>query len=245
MKSFLVVIVILAAFTGCVKKNKVPVASTEVANPVANPAMHQVKVEEVIQASNYTYLRVSENNADIWMAVNSQEAAPGEVYYYDAANALEMKDFNSKELKKTFPSIFFVQNLSKEPIAAPATGGMGQQKLPNKPVKNAAVKKDGVSVAPAQDGLTIDKLYADRSNYAGKKIKMKGQVVKINEGVMGKNWIHIQDGTGTDNFDLTVTTLDGMKMDDVVTFEGTISLKKDFGYGYFYDVIMEDAKLVK
>jgi hypothetical protein len=242
MKSFLVIIVMLVAFTGCVKKNKVPVASTE----VANPAMHQVKVEEVVQASNYTYLRVSDNNAEIWMAVNAQEAAPGEVYYYDSANALEMKDFNSKELKRTFPSIYFVQNLSKEPIAAPAAGAsMGEQKLPAKPVKNAALKKEGVSVAPAQDGLTIDKLYADRSNYEGKKVKMKGQVVKINEGVMGKNWIHIQDGTGTDNFDLTVTTLDGVKMDDVVAFEGTISLKKDFGYGYFYEVIMEDAKLVK
>ena len=242
MKSFLVVILILVAFTGCVKKNKVPVASTE----VTNPAMHQVKVVEVVQASNYTYLRVSENNAEIWMAVNSQEAAPGEVYYYDNAQALEMKDFNSKELKKTFASIYFVQNLSKEPIvagAAPAVGG--ERKMPDKPVKNAAAKKEGVSVAPAQAGLTIDKLYADRSDFAGKKIKMKGQVVKINEGVMGKNWIHIQDGSGTENFDLTVTTLDGVKMDDVVAFEGTISLKKDFGYGYFYEVIMEDAKLVK
>jgi hypothetical protein len=63
---------------------------------------------------------------------------------------------------------------------------------------------------------------------------------------MGKNWIHIQDGSGdSGNFDLAVTTLDGMKMDDVVTFEGTITLNKDFGAGYFYEIIMEDAKLVK
>lgn len=243
MKSFLVIIVILVAFTGCVKKNKVPVAATQ--TEVANPAMHQVKVEEVIQASNYTYLKVSENKAELWIAVNKQEAAPGEVYYYD--QGLEMKEFNSKELKRTFASIYFVQGLSKEPIAAAgnATTAMGENKMPNKPVKNAAQKKEGVTVAPAQAGLTIDKLYADRSNFEGKKIKMKGQVVKINEGVMGKNWIHIQDGSGTENFDLTVTTLDGMKLGDVVAFEGTISLKKDFGYGYFYEVIMEDAKLVK
>jgi hypothetical protein len=239
MKSFLVVIVILVAFTGCVKKNKVPTAATE----VANPAMHQVKVEEVVQTSNYTYLKVIENNAEIWIAVTSQEAAPGEVYYYD--QALEMKNFESKELKRTFESVFFVQAISKEPIVAGAApSAMGEQQMPTKPVKNAALKK-GVSIAPAQDGLTIDKLYADRNNYAGKKIKMKGEVVKINEGVMGKNWIHIQDGSGTENFDLTVTTLDGMKLGDVVAFEGTISLKKDFGYGYFYEVIMEDAKLVK
>jgi len=234
MKSFLVIIAILIAFTGCIKKNKVPTAQ-----PLANPSSHQVKVEEVIQTSNYTYLKVSENNAEIWMAVNHQEAAPGEVYFYD--QALEMKNFNSKELKRVFASIFFVQGLSKEPIVASA-----QSPQAMKPVKNAAVPKEGISVAPAQDGLSIAKLYADRSNFGGKKIKMKGQVVKKNDGVMGKNWIHIQDGTvDAENFDLTVTTLDSVKLNDVVTFEGNISLKKDFGYGYFYEVIMEDAKLVK
>ena len=234
MKSFLVIIAILLAFTGCVKKNKVPTAEA-----VAHPGMHQVKVEEVVQTSNYTYLKVSENNADFWIAVNSQEASPGEVYYY--GEALEMNNFNSKELNRTFETIYFVQGISKEPVTAVA-----ENKLPAKPVQPNITMKEGVSVAPAQDGLSIAKLYADRSAYAGKKIKMKGQVTKINEGVMGKNWIHLQDGTNDgENFDLTVTTLDQVKVDDIVAFEGTITLKKDFGYGYFYEVIMEDAKLVK
>ena len=75
---------------------------------------------------------------------------------------------------------------------------------------------------------------------------MKGQVVKINDQVMDRNWVHIQDGTSeAGNFDLTVTTQDSVKMDEVITFEGTIHLKKDFGYGYFYELIMEDAKVVK
>jgi hypothetical protein len=75
---------------------------------------------------------------------------------------------------------------------------------------------------------------------------MKGQVVKVNDEVMGKNWVHIQDGTKDgDHFDLTITTLDKVAIDDIVTFEGTITLNKDFGYGYAYEVIMEDAKLMK
>ena len=234
MKSLLVIIAILVAFTGCVKKNKVPTAQT-----AANPAMHEVKVEDVVQTSNYTYLQVSENNAEFWIAVNRQEAAAGEVYYY--AEALEMNNFNSKELNRTFETVFFVQGISKEPVAAAADNTM-----PAKPVQPNITAKEGISVAPAQEGLSIGKLYADRSSYEGKKVKMKGQVTKINDGVMEKNWIHIQDGTNdAGNFDLTVTTLDKVKMDDVVTFEGTITLKKDFGYGYFYQVIMEDAKLVK
>ena len=225
---------ILVVFSGCVRKNKVPTGQT-----LVNPAMHEVKVEEVIQASNYTYLKVSENNTDYWMAVNKQEAAKGETYYY--VQSLEMNNFNSKELNRTFDTILFVQGLSNQPIPA-----VTETQQPNKPVKAVATMKDGVSVAPAENGLSIARLFADRKDYAGKVIKMKGQVVKINDQVMGKNWVHIQDGTNdSGNFDLTITTLDSVKMDEVVTFEGTIGLDKDFGYGYFYPLIMEDARIVK
>ena len=248
MRSLFVILILLVGFSGCVKKNKVPTAQT-----AANPAMHEVKVEEVIQTSNYTYLKVSDNGAENWIAVNRQEAAVGEVYYYE--QALEMKNFNSKELKRTFETIYFVQGISKEPIAAaPASGmgGMGEMgkmggsMAASHTSKSAETAKEGISVAPAEGGVSIGELYKNRANYGGKIIKVKGQVVKINEEVMGKNWIHIQDGTKDgEDFDLTITTLDGCKMDDVVTFEGIISLKKDFTHGYFYEVIMEDAKLVK
>jgi len=234
MRSLFIILALLIGFTGCVKKNKVPTAQS-----VTNPAMHEVKVKEVVQTSNYTYLKVTDNGAENWIAVTRQEAAVGEVYYYD--EALEMKNFNSKELNRTFETIYFVQGISKEPIAAAAEPQMG-----NKAVQPTLTIKEGISVAPAEGGVSIANLYASRNDFGGKKIKMKGQVVKINEEVMGKNWIHIQDGTKDgENFDLTITTLDKVKLDDVVTFEGTISLKKDFGYGYFYELIMEDAKLVK
>ena len=240
MRSFLVILTILIAFSGCVKKNKVPTAQTQTQTQ-ANPGMHEVKVTEVIQSSQYTYLKVAENGAENWIAVTRQEAAAGETYYY--GEALEMKSFESKELKRTFETIYFVQELSKQPKAKEAA-------LPN-PHGNSMGKvtvaqKEGISIAPAQEGLTIAKLYSGKSDYAGKKIKMKGQVVKVNNEVMGKNWVHIQDGTKDgDHFDLTITTLEKVELDAVVTFEGTISVNKDFGYGYAYDVIMEDAALVK
>ena len=234
MRSIFIILVFLVGFSGCVKKNKVPVAQN-----LANPAMHEVKVNEVVQTSNYTYLKVNDNGAENWIAVNRQEAAVGETYYYE--EALEMKNFQSKELNRSFETIYFVQGLSRQPGAAPAEMPMG-----NKPVKPTLEMKDGISVSPAEGGVTVAQLFASRNDYSGKKIKVKGQVVKINDEVMGKNWIHIQDGTKDgENFDLTITTLDKVMMDQVVTFEGTIALKKDFGYGYFYEVIMEDAKLLQ
>lgn len=235
MKSILVVLIMMVAFTSCVKKNKVPTAQE-----VTQPGTHEITVEEVVQTSGYTYLRVQENGVEKWIAVNRMEAAPGEKYYY-AQEGLEMKNFNSKELKRTFETIYFVDALSKEPITAHA-----HNHAEIKPVQAKLSQKEGISVTPAQEGLTIAKLFADRANYDGKTIRMKGQVVKINDEVMDRNWVHIQDGTSEGgNFDLTVTTKDSVKMDEVVTFEGTIHLKKDFGYGYFYEVIMEDAKVVK
>lgn len=235
MRSLFVILSILVIFSGCVRKNKVPTAQNQSA---ANPSMHEVKVEEVIQASQYTYLKVSENGAENWIAVNRQEAEKGEIYYYN--KALEMKNFHSKELERDFETIYFVQEISTLPI-------IGDVQTPaQQGNKVASTQKEGISVAPAEGSVSIAQLYAGRNDYAGKTIKMKGQVVKVNEEVMGKNWIHIQDGSKDgENFDLTITTLDKAAVDELVTFEGTITLNKDFGYGYSYELIMEDAKLVK
>jgi len=233
MRSLFICFTILVGFSGCVRKNKVPTVQN-----AANPSQHEVKVEEVVQASNYTYLKVSDNGAENWLAVTKQEAAAGETYYFN--QALEMKNFNSKELKRTFESIYFVQEISKQPIIA------GIPTPANHKGKGNLVKAEGISVAPATGSVSIADLFAKKDSYSGKTIKMKGQVVKINNEVMGKNWIHIQDGTGTsEDFDLTVTTLDKAAVGDVVTFEGPITLKKDFGFGYYYEVIMDGAKLVK
>jgi hypothetical protein len=70
--------------------------------------------------------------------------------------------------------------------------------------------------------------------------------VKFSGGIMNRNWVHIQDGTKDNGkFDLTVTTQDSVKVGDVVIFEGKIALNKDIGAGYFYEILMEDAKMRK
>ena len=83
----------------------------------------------------------------------------------------------------------------------------------------------------------------NQDKYNGKKVVIKGEVVKTNFEIMNRNWFHIQDGTADGNkFDLTVTSLEkDVKVGDVITFEGKIALNKDFGYGYYYEVLMEEA----
>jgi len=105
------------------------------------------------------------------------------------------------------------------------------------------LEQKDITVDVAEGGITISDLYSNRDSYADKMVKVRGEVVKVNPDIMGINWIHIQDGTSdSGNFDLTVTTHDKPEVGDIVTFEGKISVNKDFGAGYKYNVIMEDAK---
>ncbi len=108
------------------------------------------------------------------------------------------------------------------------------------------VKKEEVDVKPAEQGITIAELLADKQKYAGKTIRIKGKVTKFNAKIMNRNWIHIQDGTEyAGKFDLTATTDIEAIVGETLTLEGTITLDKDFGYGYSYEVLMEDAKPIK
>lgn len=100
------------------------------------------------------------------------------------------------------------------------------------------------SVEPCQGCIKISELLAKKKDYKGKEVKVTGKVVKFNAGIMERNWVHIQDGSESDGeFDLTITTMASVAVGDIVTFTGKITLEKDFGYGYFYDILMEDGVL--
>jgi hypothetical protein len=199
------------------------------------PGTHGVTVTEVIQTSNYTYLQVEENNIKFWIAVVRVEAKPGDSVYYTKAS--EMKNFVSKELGRTFPSVFFVQDPSNKLITENAAAPMLTPKKPE------IVRWSEISVETPKGGIIISDLYKNKGSYAGKTVIIRGVVVKYNPQVMNKNWVHIQDGTEfSGKFDLTVTTIDSLSIGSKVTFKGIIRLDKDFGSGYKYDVIMEEAK---
>ena len=200
------------------------------------PGTHEVTIAEVIQTTKYTYFLVEEDESEYWIAVTKREGAQGDVIYY--SNPLEMNNFVSKELGRTFPTIFFVQNVSNEPLLNESSAS--QQMTQKKP---EIVKLENVKINPVKGGITISELYKGKDKYAGKTVIIRGVVARYNNKVMGKNWVHIQDGTDfSGQFDLAVTTMDSLAVGNTVTFTGMISLNRDFGSGYFYGVIMEDAK---
>jgi hypothetical protein len=206
--------------------------------------LHNVIIEEVIQAKSYTYMRVKEGKIEYWIATIKDDAEVGKEYSF--GEALEMTNFRSKELDRTFATIYFIsessesagsqQNTLSTPASMPLTT-MGRPKVE---------LKTSVIITQSPGGISIGELYKNRDRYANKKVTVKGKVVKVNNEVMDRNWVHIQDGTSNaGSFDLTVTTLDFAKVDDIVEFEGTIILNKDFGAGYTYEMIMEGGKIKK
>ena len=108
----------------------------------------------------------------------------------------------------------------------------------------AAPKFDFSKIVKPKDGKTVQEVYQEKAKLNGKRVTLRGKVVKYNEAIMGKNWLHLRDGTGKDpTDDLTVTTQAKAKVGDTVLVEGTVTLDKDLGAGYKYDVIIEDAKV--
>ncbi len=199
------------------------------------PGNHKVTVTEVLNAQAYTYLNVTEEGNTFWIAVPTIEAQMGEELYF--SQFMEMVQFESKDLNRVFESVLFVSDISKEPIANAPHQAMSMG-------KPSAVKKE-ISLEPVQGGITIQELFANKEKYNGQTIAIKGQVVKVNYGIMDKNWFHIQDGTEHNGqFDVTITSLaEDVEVGDQLVFQGTVSLNKDFGAGYAYDVILEDAVL--
>ncbi|NQU52229.1 MAG: hypothetical protein HQ522_06780 [Bacteroidetes bacterium] len=230
------ILALLVVFSSCVKNKKGQVVE------IAAPTNAKVfEVVEVVQANSYSYLKVKENFSERWVAVTKQEFAVGDVYYYDSA--LEMRDFISKDLDRTFDVVYFVNAISKTPLNQMPQNAMGAG-APAHSGKVETKEKSTVTLEKGDKEITIAQVFANRKDYSSKEFEIRGVVVKVNKQVMGKNWIHIQDGTNdAGNFDLTVTTQGEAEVGDEVTFKGKLTLNKDFGAGYSYEVIMEDAVL--
>lgn len=95
---------------------------------------------------------------------------------------------------------------------------------------------------------SIETVWKTRQALAGKSVTVKGKVVKYNGGILGVNWIHLQDGTGNakdGTNDLTVTSTDEAKLGTEITVTGVVTINKDLGSGYNYPVIIEKAKIVR
>ena len=196
--------------------------------------IHKVEALEVLQTTNYTYILGKENGIEQWVAVPKMEAMVGEFYYYQ--EGMEMRDFKSTELDRTFSSILFLGSATSAGQMEKDKEDMNKPSAPQELASNDPIE-------PVNGGVSLTELLNNMEKYAGQEVLIRGKVVKYNSGIMGSNWLHIQDNV--DNNDLTVTTSMEASVGDIIVLHGKITLNKDFGSGYFYDIIMEDAKIIE
>ena len=235
-------LVLVIAFSSCVRNKSGVITQSQSAADGKS-----FEVVEVIQGSSYTYIKAKESTGEKWMAVSKQDVQTGGVYYYD--EGLPMNNFHSKEIDRTFDEIYFVNTISTTPLEKGAMGGMGAMdgtgEAESRMGKVINEQNSTIKLEKQTGEITVAQIFANRNDYSGKEVEIRGVVVKVNEQVMGKNWIHIQDGSNDNgNFDLTITSTELPAVNDEITVKGKVILNKDFGYGYTYEVIMEDAAIV-
>jgi hypothetical protein len=243
--------------TGC--KNETPkTAEQQPAPQAAAPASQQTatpaagqpgSVIETMDAGGYTYVQVDTGSEKIWAAAPKFDVKVGDPVV--VPQGMPMKDYHSKTLDRDFPVVYFVGSImvggSEAAVATPSQmpgdhSGTTPSNTGTPEVTKTDVDLSGIQVADG--GKTVQQVYEDPAGLAGKNVKIRAKVVKFNADIMGKNWLHIQDGTGADGTnDLAVTTTATANIGDTVLVEGVLVTDKDFGYGYKYAVLIEDAKL--
>ncbi len=224
-------------------------------------------VLETMDAADYTYIKVQTDKESVWVAMPATKVEKGIRVNY--ALGMVVRDFKSKTLGRTFTKVIFSPGLTSE-TSAPVQVQTAQKTTSTSSFSEAVKKEtqqqnpvqaqtqlsagsagatvplieEAVTPATGENSYTVGQIFADSKQLDGKTVQVRGKVVKINLNIMGKNWIHIQDGTGDpmkNSHDLVVTSSSTPELDQIVLVNGNVAANKDFGYGYKYDVLIEDA----
>ncbi len=205
-------------------------------------------VIETMDSGGYTYAKIDDGNGKYWIAGPKTQISVGDKISF--APQMWMENFPSKTLNRTFDKILFVA------VIAPLKGETAHncencdkqsKPAPQTETDNAKSSAPAVKVAKPEGGYTVAEIFAQSASLKNKSVEVNGKVTKVIRGVMGKDWVHIQDGSGSEGKnDLVVTSPSAdVNEGDTVTVTGTVKTDVDFGYGYFYPVLIEDASFKK
>jgi len=191
---------------------------------------YSAKVLETLESGGYTYMKVQEGKNSYCIAMTHRDIKVGDSVKYTEQGW--MKNFHSKTLNRTFESILFAGDVTDNKLA--------KKTVEEKPSVLTSTYKE-------KNTVTVGELFANRDKYVGKTVTVKGKVTKTSNGIMKLNWLHIQDGSNFQNMnDLVFTSTQATPaIGSVIYAKGTLIKDKDFGYGYFYPVIIQNATFEK
>lgn len=231
-----------ASMEASTEENISPPSNGESASPMD---LHEIKVLDIFHSAKYTYLEVLEKNSKGCVAIPlNKEVKKDKTYYF--RGGILMANQEKLNFSQSYDAVHIVAMLSDSPSMNEMN--TASEIVPSTPESNKEINIKSLKIVPIKGAIKLSELLNAPEKYEGKNILVQGIVVKMNRMILNKNWIHIQDNTSDkkgNKCDLTITTLDESQIGDLVAFEGIISLHKDFGAGYQYDIILEEAKLKK
>lgn len=222
------------ASTGVFSSNTGTELPPLVSEQASGSDVHTVVVKDVLPTSKYVYLYVSEKGQDFWIATSKQEVNIGETYHYKGG--LLKTNFQSKEHNRVFDKMFLVSRI------VPVDHGNSAATAVSNPTPE--MDKPETRDIEEEGSVRIANLIKEPEKYAGQTIQISGECVKVNPNIMGRNWLHLKDGSA-DDFDLVITSDLAVPEGHVVTMQATVALNKDFGAGYRYDIILEEGVLIR
>lgn len=201
---------------------------------------HSGLVVSVKHADSYTYIELDEGDKIVWIAGPAISLKTGDKI--STSKGAEMRDFFSKTFNKSFRTIFFVGKINIE--GAPEVPQPEEESITINAAERAPAPTEG-EISFSDDVYTLKNVFNLRSTLKGKRVKVRGKIVKASGSIMGKYWYHIQDGTdmGPHNADLVMTSATELEAGDVVEAVGMLMLDRDFGSGYKYPIILENAEI--
>ena len=208
--------------------------------------LHKVVVKEVLPTDRYVYLNVTEAGKQFWLATGKQDVTLGNTYFY--RGGLLKTNFESKEYKRVFDTIYLVTSLVAENHGNNTGNLTADFSEEGSKMQTTSEKKDipthTEEITQHKGSIKIAELVANPTAYKGKTVQLTGKCVKINPNIMNRNWIHLQDGSKND-YDLVITSNTFVPEGKVVTIKAEVSLNRDFGAGYRYDLILENGTILE
>lgn len=219
---------------------------------------HNGVVKETMDAGGYTYILVVNDTHETWVAIPPTKVTVGETVEY--IHGIQLENFASKTLNRTFDNIVFSEGLESDtPKAGGSHSDLFASAVENEKNQGSSAQlepsvgssgavtpliAENIAKASGDNAYTVGELYTKRLELKEATVRIQGEVVKVTPNIMGKNWIHLQDGSGDpmkNTHDLVVTSSELPAIGKVLTFEGKVTVDRDFGYSYQYDLLVEEG----
>jgi len=198
----------------------------------------EVHVLEMLEGERYQYLRVRmADQSETWLVTRKGDFAAGGHYVFH--QGLYKTNYHSTEFDRTFDEIYLVSDLG---LAEDEHGSNDSRKPTVQAGKEIEKPKQALEVP--EGSVSIRDLITNSDQYVNQQVQVTGRVVKVNPNIMDRNWVHLADGT-MNSFDFVLTTNETVPTGHELTFVGTFRTDRDFGAGYTYDFIVEEARLTR